>query len=288
MIIERIKSALPDMPAVNKKIAMYVLENRQSVGFASVDEMSKLIGVSGASIVRFAQDLEFSGYVEFRRAIQDEIKKKLSFGEKISISELDVLPAKKQIEKLFHNEKQNLEKTLSEISVESLTRMIEGIRTSERIFVSGFGVTKNLVQILEYGLVSIQSKNVIKITGSISDYSPRLQSFSSKDCLFILTFPPYSREGLQVANFAKKTGGRVFLFTDSPRCPIYPLADAVIRCEHNSLLLTNSYVGVIAVEQIFLNMILLDDKSTAVSRMQTTINVEQEGYRDLGSQEEPA
>jgi DNA-binding MurR/RpiR family transcriptional regulator len=286
LILERIKAALPDMQPVNRKIAIYVLENGQSVGLSSVYTLSEHIGVSNASIVRFTQSLGFKGYIEFRKALQEEIRQRLDPYEKVALHELDVLPEEGQLQKLAQNEMRNLRKTLRDLDVRAIQRMIAGVNECRCIYLSGFGVSRNIIRILEYALVGLVEKDIVALSGSISDYSPRLRSLRAEDALFVMTFPPYSREAVQVAKFAKEAGARIFLFTDSPRCPIYPLAETVIACENNSLLLTNSYVGLIAVIQIFINMLLLGDKTNAVDRMREVIAVEKRGYESLGSLED--
>jgi DNA-binding MurR/RpiR family transcriptional regulator len=286
MISERIKAALPDMQPVNRKIALYMLENVQSVGLSSIYDLSALIGVSNASIVRFAKGLGFSGYIEFRKVLMEEIKRRLEPEGKVALHDLDVLPQRKQLEKLATNEIRNLSKTLDDLDLAALMRMIEGVGRARRVFLSGFGVSRNMVRILEYALLGVIDKEIVGITGSISDYSPRLRSLGAEDAVFIVTFPPYSREAVQVAGFAKEAGAAVFLFTDSPRCPIYSMAETVITCENNSLLLTNSYVGLVAVVQIFINMLLLNDRTASASRAHDVIEVERKGYADLGAQED--
>ena len=202
------------------------------------------------------------------------------------LNELDVLPIKKKLQKLADNEIQNLSKTLKGLSVQSLSRMVQGVLQSDRIFVSGFGVSKNIMQIFEYALVSMQIKEVHSITGSISDYSARLASMNSSDCLFIMTMPPYSPEALQVTNAAHARKVKVYLFTDSAACPIYPIADSVVCSANNSLLLTNSFVGMVAVIQVFINMLLLGSDENLIPHMKAVVATEREGYAWLKSQKE--
>lgn len=65
--------------------------------------------------------------------------------------------------------------------------------------------------------------------------------------MFLMTFPPYSLEVRHVAKVVKEKSGSLFLFTDSAACPVYSEADKVIRCITNSLLLTNSFAGLISI-----------------------------------------
>ncbi len=281
MTLDRIKTALPKMQPTNHKIALYILEKGQTAGFSSTRALARQVGVSEASVVRFAQGLGFKGYNDFRHALQEDIRRKLDIVDKVALSDLDILPAGERLRKLAVNEMRNLKKTLDELDPIELQKMIDGVSRARRLYLGGFGVSTGLIRILEYSLLGILEKDVVAITGSVSDYSPRLHSFTPSDALILMTFPPYSREAIQVGRFAKREGGKLYLFTDSPRCPLYPEADAVARCENNSLLLTNSYVGLLAVVQIFVNMLLLSDKKGATARRRAVRTVESKGYDEL-------
>jgi DNA-binding MurR/RpiR family transcriptional regulator len=286
MVYERVRETLATMSPSFQVIGRWLLENYDSIGFTSVHELSKSIGVSNASLVRYTQTLGFKGYKQFRETVQDEVKTKLKSDPDVALNELDLLPARKQLQKLAENEINNLSKTLNDLSLQSLLRMVEGVFQSNRIFVSGFGVSKNIMQLFEYALVCMQIKEVHTISGSVSDYSPRLRSMKSTDCLFIMTMPPYSPEAIQVGSHAKEIGAKVFLFTDSAACPLYATADAVVRCENNSLLLTNSYVGMIAVIQVFINMLLLNSEENLVAQIKTVVDIEKRGYSFIKTHKE--
>lgn len=286
MVRDAIQRKLSSMSPSYHEIAIYALDNYDAVGFTSVNELSKKIGVSNASLVRFTQFLGFKGYKEFRTAIQEEVKGKLNKDSQVALNELDMLPAKKQLEKLAENEMTNLSKTLSDLNVGELAAMAEAIVRSQRIYVGGFGVSRSIMEIFSYALVSMEMHEIVSITGSISDYNPRLHSISEGDSLFVMTMPPYSPEAIQVANFAKKAGAKVFLFTDSPACPIYPVADTVVRCENNSLLLTNSYVGMVATIQVLINIVLLNSKENILAGMQDMKEDERLAYQFLKSRKD--
>ncbi len=286
MVKERIRETMSSMSPSFQEIGVWLLENYDSVGFTSVHELSKAIGISNASLVRYTQALGFKGYKQFRETVQEEVMTKLKPDPNVALNELDSLTAKKQLQKLADNEISNLAKTLKEVNVQTLEQMVEGILKCRKVYISGFGVSKNIMQIFEYALACMQLKDVQVLTGSISDYSPRLRGLTGDDCLFLMTMPPYSPEAIQVGNYAKQQGAEVFLFTDSPACPMYPLANAVVRCENNSLLLTNSYVGMVAVIQVLINMVLLSSEKNLLPHMKSVIENEQQGYSCLKTRKE--
>jgi DNA-binding MurR/RpiR family transcriptional regulator len=96
-----------------------------------------------------------------------------------------------------------------------------------------------------------------------------------------MTLPPYTREATHVAELGRSREARILLFTDSPRCPAYSLADEIIHCESDSVLMANSYVGIVAVMQILLNLLCIRDKDDAASRLKALFALERAGYAHL-------
>jgi len=278
MILGKIREMLPGMPPNFRKIGSYILDHEQSVAFASIYIISEAVGVSNASMVRFAKSLGLAGYQDFKREIQDEIRHRLGPYDKIALRELDLLPEEKRLQKLFLNEVNNLRNTLDNIKLPELQAMAESIRSSRKIFTSGFGVTRHLVRIFEYTLLSSVSKEVSVISGSVSDYAPMLKSFTSDDAMFLMTFPPYSDEVRHVAKVVKERGGKLHLFTDSAICPVYSLADTVIKCDTNSLLLSNSYVGLVSILNILVHMVFLGSADSSIESRSQTLAMQEAGY----------
>jgi DNA-binding MurR/RpiR family transcriptional regulator len=281
MILGKIRKMLPDMPPNFRNIGSYILDHEQNVAFSSIYTISAAIGVSNASMVRFAKSLGLEGYQDFKREIQSELKFRISPADKMVLRELDNLPEDKRLIKLFQNEVNNLKSTFDGIKLEDLKAMAESIMKCRRVFTSGFGATRHLVQVFEYTLMSSANKEVTVISGSVSDYSPALRTFTADDSMFLMTFPPYSEEVRHVAGVVKEKGGTLNLFTDSAACPVFSLADNVIKCVTNSLLLTNSYVGLISTLNVLLHMVFLGTKDTSVNTLSQTFDMQERGYATI-------
>jgi len=278
MISATMRRMLPDMQPTYRKIASYILDHEQSVAFSSIYSISAAIGVSNASMVRFSKALGLGGYQDFKREIQDEIRHRLTPCDQIALQELDTLSEEKRLQKLFINEVNNLRTTFDTIKVEDLQAAAKIVRDARKIFLSGFGATGHIVRVLEYTLLCSIEKEVRVVSGSVSDYSPILKAFGPDDVMFIMTFPPYSDEVRHVAKVVKDKGGTLILFTDSAACPIYSMADTVIRCSTNSLLLSNSYVGLISIINILIHEIVLSMADTSIASRTRTIAMMESGY----------
>jgi DNA-binding MurR/RpiR family transcriptional regulator len=67
MVLAKIRDSLSTMPSNFHKIGSYILDHEQNVAFASIYAISQAVGVSNASLVRFAKSLGLDGYQALKR-----------------------------------------------------------------------------------------------------------------------------------------------------------------------------------------------------------------------------
>ncbi|PZC52118.1 MULTISPECIES: MurR/RpiR family transcriptional regulator [unclassified Mesotoga] len=284
MVSEEIARIKDDLSPAYKRIATYILKEYSQVGFMSIEELSSMAGASKATVVRFSRRLGFSGFNELKKAIQSELRRRLSPYEKIATTDLDRAPIENQLKLLAQNEINNLKNTLSGIE-EEIHKWVESIRLARNIYFGGFGATKHVVSLMQYTISVLQKKPTWLLTGSVSDFSFNIKLMDSADVLIVMTFPPYSKEIEYMVDYADERKVRTLLVTDSIECPIYSRAYSVIVCENNSLLFGNSFVGPVAVAEMIGNFIILSEKQTGVEEMKKLFEVEERGYRAMGMED---
>jgi len=284
MVSEEIARIKDDLSPAYKRIATYILKEYSQVGFMSIEELSSMAGASKATVVRFSRRLGFSGFNELKKAIQSELRRRLSPYEKIATTDLDRAPIENQLKLLAQNEINNLKNTLSGIE-EEIHKWVESIRLARNIYFGGFGATKHVVSLMQYTISVLQKKPTWLLTGSVSDFSFNIKLMDSADVLIVMTFPPYSKEIEYMVDYAGERKVRTLLVTDSIECPIYSRAYSVIVCENNSLLFGNSFVGPVAVAEMIGNFIILSEKQTGMEEMKKLFEVEERGYRAISMED---
>lgn len=80
-ILQRIAEECGDYSKRQKAIAKYICENSEIVAFMTAQMLAEAAGVSESSVVRFARQLGFDGYIELRRALQQMIKERIATRE---------------------------------------------------------------------------------------------------------------------------------------------------------------------------------------------------------------
>ena len=108
-MIQKLLEMIPTMTPVNQKIGNYILDHKSEVGFMTIAQLSEKVDVSKASIVRFSRQLDFEGFNEFKKVIQQEIRQELSPYEKIKFTTLDSATREDQFKRLANNELKNVD-----------------------------------------------------------------------------------------------------------------------------------------------------------------------------------
>lgn len=71
--ISRIRDSYTTMTNVQKKIARFILENRDQIKTLSITRLAQATNTSISAITRFCQILQYSGYGEFKFHLQNDI-----------------------------------------------------------------------------------------------------------------------------------------------------------------------------------------------------------------------
>src|SRR5690606_36180474 len=72
-LLTRLRASLDDLSPVQRRVAQYVLEHPDATIYHSVTELSEATSSSEGSIIRFCQDLGFSGFQEFKLTLAVEL-----------------------------------------------------------------------------------------------------------------------------------------------------------------------------------------------------------------------
>ena len=71
-LLTRLRASVDDLSPVPRRVAQYVLEHTDATIYHSVTELSEATRSSEGSIIRFCQDLGFSGFQEFKLTLAVE------------------------------------------------------------------------------------------------------------------------------------------------------------------------------------------------------------------------
>lgn len=193
----------------NKKIADYILQNLEKATFLSLADISKELGVSDATLVRFGKKLGFKGFLDLRQNLVEHIRKLIYPTQKASFMKDNDHPLlyavlKKDIESM-HN-------TISNIDHNEFDKLIELISSANRTFCMGWGYSSFLAEFLSFGL-NLLSFKTITVIRERRPMTQQLLFITQSDVLIVFDLLLYSTEVQEAVHYARSTSKDIKIVT---------------------------------------------------------------------------
>jgi DNA-binding MurR/RpiR family transcriptional regulator len=260
-IKEQITSKYNSLPKNQKKIAEYFINNFDKIPFVNVHDLSVSTGASVASIVRFSQRAGFKGFSDLRESIAGSLQKELHKKEIFPLFE------KRRVEEDLLTEVANLDikninDTLNLIERSTFNYVIDRISKSERVFTAGLGISYLLSEILAYQLTQVGiSSSVLKHSHTL--FNEHILFLNPKDLLIVFSFPPYSKETIDAAEYANKRKIDVISVTNKHASPITFFTKANLIVKSENMLFTNSFAAISVLINAIATACAIKDKQRA-------------------------
>ena len=260
-IKEKITSKYNSLPKNQKKIADYCINNFDKIPFVNVHDLSLATGASVASVVRFSQRAGFKGFSELRDAITGSLQKELTDKQIYPLFE------KRRAEEDLLTEVANLDikninETLNLIERSTFNYVIDRISKSDRVFTAGLGISYLLSEILAYQLTQVGiSSSVLQHSHTL--FNEHILFLNPKDLLIVFSFPPYSKETIEAAEFASKRKIDVISITNKHASPVTFFTKANLIVKSENMLYTNSFAAISVLINAIATACAIKDKQRA-------------------------
>ena len=250
-----------------KKIADYFIQNQDKIGRFSAMEAAREVGVSDASIIRFARALGFDGYLELRRYMYDSMVSN-SFGD------LSLADRQTQSEERFHDSaaadrflamaERNLAYPFEKNDVKTLEQTADALTVARRKYIIGLrgnrGTAVNFGRLLSFLLPDVTTISDAECTSMSS-----MMDIGPQDVLLMFLFTRYYRIDRQYLELAKKSGARIILVTNDVTGDLTTFADQVLVVQTSGMAFFHSTVGISALAEYLL--VLVSRKTDAQERL---------------------
>ena len=241
-IKEKIKSIYDNLPKNQRKIAQYIINNFDRIPFLNVQDLSKATGASVASVVRFAQRSGYKGFSELREAIAASLQRGLHNSEIFPL-----LEKRKAEDDLLTDvanlDIKNINDTLNLIERKTFNYVVERISKARRVYTAGLGISYFLADILAYQLTQVGiDSSLLKHNHTL--FHEEILFLDKNDLLIVFSFPPYSKETIDLASYAQERKINVISLTNKPASPITFYTKANLIVESKNMLYTNSFAAI--------------------------------------------
>jgi len=213
-----------------KRIANYLRKNQEESAFLSAGEIADRLGLSEATLVRFARTLGFSSYPAMRTVLQENFRRRVTHSARLRSRLDDLREAGDIFDRLIVSEIDYLTQSLETIDRQSLNRAVEMIRSRKRVFVFGVGPSVSLVNLMEIRLGRF-GWQVIPLTTAGREMLEPLLLMTDQDLLFVICFFDISGALQLILDYANEIKCPVIMLTDTLGSIIGDKAEVVLSAK---------------------------------------------------------
>jgi DNA-binding MurR/RpiR family transcriptional regulator len=255
--LSQILNKVNSLNGAQKRLGHYLQTDSSALLLSNVGDLARAVGVSKATVVRFAKSLGYKGFPEFRRDIQQEMRRKLRAADRMEETFAELGNEENIFAKLIKRDVQLLQETLQAASFPDFQKAVEIILHARKVFLIGLNASMALAYLLHFRLVRVKKEtHWIFLTGGTS-LLEQLAFMDGTDVLIAIDFLQVPREVQTALQHAKKVNASILGITDFPTSPIARAADVCLYAKRglhttvNSLTPAFSLVNALAIAVVW-------------------------------------
>lgn len=273
-LMRTIQMKFPRLSKGQKLIAEYILKHYDKAAFMTAAKLGTSVGVSESTVVRFANELGFSGYPKLQKALQELIKNKLTTVQRIELSN-DFISEETALKGVLKSDMENIRATLEKINHRTFEEVVNSLFAAKKIYIIGLRSSTALAEFLGFYLNLILD-NVKIVTYGISDIFEQMINVSEEDVVIGIGFPRYATRTIESLNYAQSKGAKVVAITDSLLSPLASKADYTLIAQSNMASFVDSLVAPLSVINALIIAVGLREKQKISNTFNTLEDIWEE------------
>ena len=281
-LMRSIQVKFPRLSKGQKLIAEYILKHYDKAAFMTAAKLGSSVGVSESTVVRFANELGFSGYPKLQKSLQELIKNKLTTVQRIELSN-DFITQENALKGVLKADMENIRATLEKINHKTFDDVVNSLFKAKKIYIIGLRSSSALAEFLAFYLNLILD-NVKVVAYGVSDIFEQMLNVSEEDVVIGIGFPRYATRTIEALAFAKSRNADVVAITDSLLSPLAARADYTLIAQSNMASFVDSLVAPLSVINALIIAVGLREKEKISKTFSTLENIWEEyqvySYKD--------
>jgi DNA-binding MurR/RpiR family transcriptional regulator len=264
-VSEDLRQRFTELSPALQQVAKYLLDHPSDVVTSSMRTIGTRAGSTPATLVRFAQHNGYAGWPQLKAALTAE----MGLGpEAYGLRARQLVGRVKDSTlagEMFEVQRRNLEVTQRQIDAR-LTGACALLEKAGAVHAAGFRACFPIAFSFVY-VYRIFRDSVHLIDGQGGSLEMQHRALAKGDALVVISFAPYSREALQVAQAAKAAGCKLLAVTDSVASPLSLLADETLLFAIRSPSFFPSIAAGVAVTEALLELLASRAGKSVVKRI---------------------
>ena len=259
-LLKSIEEKLPQFSKRQKLIANFILEHYEKAAYMTALKLGDAVNVSESTVVRFAIEMGFDGYPEFRRSLQSHIKNRLT-----SLQRMDVARSRISDENpvagVLNQDIDKIRRTLETVDNKSFEKAVAEIIAAKRIYIQGAMASGLLANFMNYYLRLIFDKSTLVGAVGKSELYQQMIHIGEGDLLIAMSFPRYASSTIEACRFARESGAHIIAVTDSDSSPLVGYADIALYAYSDMVSFVDSLVAPMSLINALIAMVSAANRS---------------------------
>jgi len=254
-LIRQITGEYESLSKQLKVIARYIEEHRGHLGLEGIQSVAAQCNVQPSAVVRFAKHFGFSGFSEmqalFREGLTRQLAPNRNYKKRIrdaidagagNLTSVDIA------QEFFGGSISAMQELQGNLDAPAFKKAVDLLVDADTIWVAASRRSFPVAVYMDYALQHTD-KRVSLVSAAGSMQLGQVRSVREGDVMIAISFAPYSRETLDVVEFAVQRGAKVLAITDTRMNPLARLAQIALVVHDNSTLGFRSLTSSMALAQ---------------------------------------
>ena len=218
--LKMLQNMLEQLPASERKIAQFILENPRSILNSTVNDIGAQAKTSGAAVIRLCKSLGLNGYQDLKVRIAGDLVKPAEQGYR------DIEPSESYfsiVQKTTSNSIQSIRDSEEIINYEELERAVQTLLPAQNVHFFGIGASNIIAKDAQQKFLRIQ-KNATAFTDTHL-VATIIANANKEDVVFGISHSGETAEVINVMSLAKERGVKTISLTKYGQSSVASLAD---------------------------------------------------------------
>ena len=248
-----------DLPPVLRKVADSIIQNPEEASFLTLQDLSDKDGIMPSAYIRFAKQIEFSGFKELQSIMQQHFRSSIpSYKSRVEKLKDNILNENlSPIQNAGVKSIAKIETILETVPQEDLDSFVDNILKNKTIYLYARGRSEMVMVYFRYAMLRL-NYNIVILPVDVELANSYIENSASNDAFFTVSFKDYSEQTKAIFNKAYEKGLNIFTITDFKSSPISkPDINTLYIQDDNMLDFPRSQVGVIMLIDAMLQTIAI-------------------------------
>lgn len=245
-LLQQLSDRMSTFSKGQRQIATYILERYDRAAYMTASKLGAEVNVSESTVVRFADELGFSGYPELQRALQELAKTHLTAAQRMEVAD-NLLGKDNILEKVLLGDAEKIRHTLEDLDRDAFYAAVEKIASARNIYILGSRSSASLAGFLNFNFqMMFDNVRNVEVTSG-SEMFEHILNIGREDVLIAISFPRYSKRTVRAVQFAHDAGADVVSITDSAKSPIAAGCDQLLIARSDMASFVDSLVAPLSI-----------------------------------------